>query len=179
MHRLNALSVFQSFSATSSGTVFLNPGATLNTPLSVGTNTFYLFGDAGTPQPFIGINLFLNGSTTPAVSAFAPENGTGLDFASNAGQPSAGLTLNTVPASPLTILVGGYQYTITLFSFNNTQQFGDKVGPFTASPNGINDYFGQVTINVTAVPEPSTIMLTATGLSGLLGMGWRRRRVSV
>ena len=27
-----------------------------------------------------------------------------------------------------------------------------------------------------AVPEPSTILLLATGLAGLLGYGWRRKR---
>ena len=166
------------FSANSTGSAILNPATTLNAPLTLGDNNFYLFAEPGIPQPFFGINLYLGGATTASLSAYAPQNGTGTDFASNAGQPTYGLSGSvTEPGGPLTILVGGFQYTLTYFSFNTTQQNGNAVGGFTPGAGGVNDYFGRVNINVTAVPEPSTIMLTATGLSGLLGMGWRRRRV--
>jgi len=168
------------FSASSSGTPILNPLTTLNAPLSAGSNTFYLFTEPGINQPFFGVNLYLGGATTASLSTYAPSNGTGTDFASNVGQPTYGLSGSTTePGGPLSVVVGGFQYTITYFAFNTTQQFGDVVGGFTPGASGINDYVGRVTINVTAVPEPSTIMLTATGLSGLLGMGWRRRRLSV
>ena len=181
---------FNVFLSTSLGGSFLNPAGTLSVPLTLGTNTFYAYAAPGSGVPFFGVNTFLNGSTTPLVSGFAPQNGNGT-VSSNAGLGSFGIVPVTtfgapgiVPAGPLSTTIDGFQYTLTFFSFNTTGQFGDRVGPDFPTPNGGNDFLGQFVITVApatvgVVPEPSTVVLMASGLLGVLGVTIRRRRAVV
>ena len=182
---------FNLFLTTSVGGSFLNPAGTLSTPLSLGSNTFYVYGNPGSALPFFGISLFANGSGTPLVSGFAPANGTGAVSSSlfngvvgmnpslNVGVPGG-----LVPSGPLSTTIDGFQYTLTFFSFNTTGQWGDFVGPELPLPNGQPDYLGQFVITVAPVtvavtPEPSTVVLTASGLLGIVGLMARRRRAII
>lgn len=176
------------FSTTANGSTILNPGATLSTPLSLGSNTFYLFGDAGGTPSYYGFNLFLDGGTTPFLSGYVTANGGTL--LSNAGQVSfEGTRIGvdaplTIAAAGTTYEANGFLYTITGFSFNTTGGTVDVASPLTLGTNGVIDYFGQITISVAAVgvtttPEPSTIVLTASGLLGLAGVSVRRKRTAI
>jgi hypothetical protein len=177
------------FLTNSLGGSFLNTAGTLSAPLALGANTFYVYGDPGTPLSFFGINAFAGGSTSPLLSGFAAANGSGT-VSSNAGLSTFGLapvstagTPGTVIGGPLSTTIDGFQYTLTYFSFNTTGQFGDLVGRETVGPDGVNDYLGQFVITVAPVtvsvtPEPSTVALTASGLLGVLGMAVRRRRAA-
>lgn len=180
---------FNVFLTNSLGGSFLNSAGTLSVPLTLGTNTFYVYGDPGNALSFFGIDAFANGGTTPFLSGFAGANGTGT-VGTNAGLSTFGITPVTVAGAPgsvaggpLSTTIDGFQYTLTSFSFNTTGQFGDLVGPQTVGANGTNDYLGQFVItvapvNVAVTPEPSTVALTASGLLGILGVTIRRRRGS-
>lgn len=175
-------------STTANGSNVLNPSATLSTPLALGTNTFYLFGDPGSRPDFYGFNLFLDGGTTPFISGYAATNGGTV--LSNQGQVTFEGTrvgINpplTVQGAGTTFAANGFLYTLTDFSFNTTQQFGDIASPLVLGPNGSADYFGTISISVApitvgVVPEPSTVVLMASGLLGVLGVTIRRRRAVV
>lgn len=179
---------YNAFVTTSIGGSFLNPAGTLSVPLTLGSNTFYVYAEPGSPQSFFGINLYLNGGTTPLVSGFAPQNGNGT-VSSNAGMttfsnaPATG-SIGTVPGGPLSTTIDGFQYTLTFFAFNTTQQFGDRVSPEFPVASGNGDFLGQFVITVApatvgVVPEPSTVVLMASGLLGVLGVTIRRRRAVV
>jgi len=160
-------------STSASGGTYLNPAGTLSTPLSVGTNTFYVFMQGASPQSFYGINLYLNGATTPSISGFTGANGGTL--ASNAGQTSINLDLSQLAAGPLSITLDGFQYTLTAFTFNTTGT-GDFVSPFSPVPGGGADFVGSFVLTVTPTPEPGTVVLMASGLLGVFGVTMRRRR---
>ena len=67
--------------------------------------------------------------------------------------------------------------------------FATYSGSFTAETVGVGGHLGirtshvgayvnldSIAVNVTAAPEPSTIVLVGTGLIGLLAYAWRKRR---
>ena len=58
------------------------------------------------------------------------------------------------------------------------------MGPEFPNPSGSGDFLGQFVITVApatvgVVPEPSTVVLMASGLLGVLGVTIRRRRAVV
>jgi hypothetical protein len=181
---------FDAFVSNSLGGSFINSAGTLSVPLSVGTNTFYVYAEPGAPLPFFGVNLFADGSTTPLLSGFAPANGTGT-VSTNAGLNTFGITPVTtagvpgvIPGGPLTATIDGFQYTLTYFTFDTSKGFGDLVGPVSVGANGQSDYVGQFVITVAPVsvavtPEPGTVALTASGLLGIFGITLRRRRAAI
>lgn len=175
------------FSTTADGSVVLNPGATLSAPLSLGSNTFYMFGDAGNTPAYYGFNLFLDGGTTPFLSGYVTANGG--TFLTNVGQTSfEGTRIGvdaplTIAAAGTTFEANGFLYTLTGFNFNTTGGTVDIASPLVLGPNGVTDYYGSISINVAAVnvtttPEPSTIVLTASGLLGVVGVSMRRKRIA-
>jgi autotransporter-associated beta strand protein len=158
------------------------------------TNVYYgsLAEGAGTYGP---VHVFQGGSFSPSnLPGTVLLNGdliadTGAGFAFNlSGVNDSGLIL--MPNN--TLALGGQDF--DNFSFATEPDFGPGTytlieaqaisGSLGASANGTIDGLaaniaiqgGDVVLNV--VPEPSTFILLAAGAVGLVGYGWRRRRVT-
>jgi len=146
----------------------------IDIPLSPGTYTFMLYGEsAGLPfhpeQRFV-LNLYFDGSTTPGISALSGPSCTGactvshsngLDLFGNSGAPEAG-TLQYASALSLITLVD--------FEWITNRSDIDKVWDHYHNtdeyPNGSGtpDFLGRVTLRVSAVPEPESLLLLGIAL---------------
>ncbi len=164
---------------------FLNSGNGAGTSLSIdltpGSYFLNVFGrPGGDPvSGFVGLNLFFDGATvTPDISAFNAIDGAGAPTAT-AGST---LALNAATATPgsgtLSFTRSGNTITLSTFLWNRPSTvFGDVVGPFATVPDGANDYWGTLRLDVTGgtpgpVPEPGTLLL----IGGALVVAALRRR---
>jgi hypothetical protein len=159
------------------GTVHLTGGGSgvfaLLAPFTPGSHVDLVFGPAGAPAPTAVPSTILTlGGYAFTVTGFAPGTfvGTPLTLQQVAGSTMASMGLvGTVTgpglagASPFS---GGYSMAfpgVTIAQLAQTLEAGLTVR------STIQGTF------VTAIPEPSTYALMATGLIGLTGAGWRRR----
>ncbi len=139
--------------------------------LALGTNTFS-FASSSYPLTYMGINLFLDGATLPSISGFG--TGGAASLTGNAGA----LTYNpygpsSSPAGGLSYVSGAYTTTLTRFAF---AEGTDYVGHTNAAPDGGSDWNGSFDLTVvTATPEPSAIVLLATGMVAACGLVRKRR----
>ena len=70
-------------------------------------------------------------------------------------------------------------FTATRADVGKTYQpeFLASLGAWTGHSNGVGTcYFGIDSVSLSVVPEPSTLVLLAAGLFGLLAYAWRKRR---
>jgi len=150
-------------------------------PLMVGTHTFGLVGE--TPLPgsgyetgFAGLNLYLDGATTPTLSARTP-TGPARWVTANAGTVPSQNGTSIPGAGTLNFSDGQFSVEIIDFRFDtNPAVVIDRVSGADVGTASGPDLYGAVTLRVTAVPEPAAVgALLAAG--GLL-IGRRRRRAT-
>ena len=174
---------------------FLNSGngaaTSLNQDISnPGTYTFFYRADGGGfnwPTPFAGLNLFFNGKSTPGISASVPFNVSNPALTAF-GNGSLGITnANVVPgANSLSFMAGDLKVMLTAFSVIDYRSPSvplatpDLVSPINNVSNGMNDYSGVITLQVSDsqasfVPEPDQWAML---LTGLVLIGWTSKRRS-
>ena len=175
---------------------FLSPSAAVSIPLSPGANTLYFWGsgdDTRGGSATFGINLFFNGAgaVSPSLSAYTMP-GAGQTVNANSSPHTAGYDFGYTSGAGTLSFTDGSQI-ITLSSFEITGVGGAAAGPgnvdlvngvgnpttpFTppAQPDGIADTYGRFVLTVTTVPEPSTTLLGAIGLLGMLSRRFRNGR---
>jgi hypothetical protein len=177
---------YKLFFKNGTGDAFLNgPSAPNLTPLiqlQPGQNSFILAGNPGGDQPYFGMDIYLNNSSTPDLSVIAPlkTDATTPAFQANGGATvfanSANQTYEPrVGAGTLATVIGGFDVTLTQFYWATPSVFNsDQVSPFSTGPDGESDYFGLITLEVTPVPEPRIWAAATTAL--LASFAFARRR---
>lgn len=165
-----------------SGGSFLNSGngakTSISVPLTAGSHTFALYGDAELPfvPSYVGLNLFFDGQTNPGISVFAAINSTAFKADGNSKTPR----LTSIPPFTGLLAPGSNSLTygdvtLTGFSFkapNILKQ--DKVSLFDNKTDCENDFVGSLTLNVASPPAPVPVppalplLASALGLTGLL-----------
>lgn len=187
----NRWNAYFSSSTDINSPVFLNDGndaaASIDIALAPGIHGFGIYGEAaGNHQDHFTLSLYFdNGTDQPQISAVAPVGGGAGDFAAASHADGLGLLQSDgfVPnANALTYFVDDFAVTLTSFFWStDTANHPDLVWPhnqrhqFGPSPNG-NDFYGQITLQVEQIPEPSALGLLALALLGLFGLGAARRR---
>jgi hypothetical protein len=166
------------------GTVYTPPGVTGNTgvfaplpPTFPGTNIDFVFGPGMVPPTTTTPVVFLTmGGYTFTATGFGPGNypGTPITVAPVGTTVFALLSVQGYVNGPglaaNTPFIGGYSAQVpgTLTSI---------VDAIENNPNGIGNVSVSATFTtVSAVPEPATVTLMATGIVALVGMGYTRRR---
>lgn len=164
---------------------FLNSGSGSSAGISVdltnGSYTFTVFGD-GLNAPalgYYGLNLFFNGDSIPSISVFAALQTSTSEpsFAADGSSqsPSPTITPYVAAANALTFSSGQSTVTLTDYHWATPALNGlDRVSPHDLGANGAEDYVGQFTLQVSSVPEPST--LTMTSVASLICLAaWKLR----
>lgn len=168
-----------------SGGPFLNgptdAAAQPNISLSLGTNSFRLFGEPGADFSRFGINLFFNGAITPSISAYGlmltaqvPHT-----FAANGAPVTIGTpSIQHLPgAGSLSFVSGGELITLTDFYWSTPSVYSlDLVGTTSTGTSGLMDYVGGITLSVTEVPEPQ-LSLWIAGLFVGATFVYRKRQL--
>jgi hypothetical protein len=162
---------------------FDNASTNIDVALTPGSYSFGLFSEGVGPQPsdvHFTLNMYLNGSSVPAISGLT---GTTCPGVCPAGHPN-GMTIFGLSGAPeagvLSTTEGDVRITLTGFSWSTDS------GVNVVSPNWANDppyadfilspdYFGTVTFTVEQVPVPGTLWLLAAGIAGVHAARQRRR----
>lgn len=173
-HVFENAGIFQVNGTAVAGTVTNRAGGQIT---GTGTITADVFGQAGstwTPGPGIGIQS-VNGNVTFENGATFQVELSLVDSTSDRLNINGGLTL--APNSILTLSGGivGNVYTVAQFTANSL------IGTFgTVTPNYLVTYDnpnGYIFVSLQLIPEPSTLLLLASGL-GLVAGQWRRMKRS-
>ena len=172
-------------SASYTAASVVNPSATISENLGVGTHTFYFYATSS-PSEYLGLNLFFtSGAAGASPDISAVTNLTGPFAASSAACTLAPNITCTPGAGTLSFTTGVYQVTLTDFVLisNSAGQGGfvNRVSAYGTSADSQWDNYGKITLRVvdttvSAVPEPSTWVLLATGGLAIAGVAARRRR---
>ena len=163
---------------------FINaPDSTISYNLSVGTNLFYMFAFGDLPLSYpeastFGLNLFVNDVAASFTSPPELSGTTAANYGSGANFSSTSLSATT-PGS-LTYTIGDLLVTLTDFNFKIPNDGGtgyNRVSAFSPSPDslGTDNAVGEFTLNVAAVPEPSTWAMMILGFAGIGFMAYRRK----
>jgi len=164
---------------------FLNgptdPSATVSIPLTAGIHTYGMVTIGGsTTWGYHGFSLFFNGSATPNISVFAADQtaiGTPPPFFPDASLTTYDLTGANPPVTPaanaMSYQTGNLLVTLTGFSWAkpnvyNLDRCNGDGGKGAVGPDGVPDWVGQFTLDVTTVPEPASGAVLLMGLAGLL-----------
>jgi hypothetical protein len=181
---------------------FLNSGngtgAGISYGLTSGTYTFFFFviGFWDNNPGQYGLNLFFDGNnnTSPGIAAYSTAGvnnpnavQTGLDTLplsvnTNYPNPAPGTYMYTATPVPapgsLTYIANGLGVTLTGYGFGQPGVFGgpalDRVGNLNSQPDLALDSVGFFTLNVTTVPEPSSLVTNILGIFILLSFRSRQ-----
>lgn len=160
-----------------------NPSARINVSLTPGTYTFHIFGDPGADVGNNGLNLFFNSDDiNPRISVFAPSDQSPSPpypaFSANSSTNTVDLQGGTVSGSGNLVYSDG-QLSVALTEYrwsNPSVENLDRVFNFGDSSNGTSDFVGHFTLEVSAVPEPSSFALVGF-VAG--GVWWKRRKRAI
>jgi len=159
-------------STFTSGNVSIVYNAGFGIGLNVNPSTLVTFGTFNTSATALTATtpVTVTDTFTLTITQTAPTGGTG----SFVGTLSGTLSVDTSNAfvrftGPLALTIGNSVYSI-LSADNNTP------GRVNISPRNANAGTSTIAGQITIVPEPSTMALTALGGSVLLGLGHRSRR---
>jgi hypothetical protein len=134
--------------------------------LSLGDNVFTALTDPGDFAPYANLNLFFNGSDSANISGYVPF---GVTDASPVA--TSAVTINPFGGSAAgagTLIYTAGDLYVTLVSMTVTQPGIDRVGPYSIGADDSPDYAIQFTLQVAAVPEPTSLTLLGLGVAGLL-----------
>ena len=180
--------VFLATGSTLNGPFINGPtdaGASISIPMLPGQYTYRMFGGSADPDAYHAISLCFNGSSTPAISAFAPTQVSSIsvpNFQANGNANAFDLNMNVQPgANSLSFQQGNTLITLTQYSWADPTTYNvDRVyAPFgdygSIGQDGVADWVGLVTLDVTLVPEPGSCTLFLLALSGFLFLARRSR----
>lgn len=164
----NAYNIYITSPNTGMTGEFINTGngpeTSPNFNLTPGNYEFFMFGTPGGDRSYFGLNLYFDGSSTPGISTFAEMN-------TSSSSPFPNLL-----SSPGSLVYTNGQFTATLtdYSFSTPSVYQlDRVAGYSTQQDGNNDYVGSFILHVSSsepVPEPATVWLLASGLTGLIGL---------
>lgn len=153
---------------------FVNSGDGANLPPSIsmgpGSYEYSVFASnvsGGPVRDHFGINLFFDGMSTPGVSVFAARN-TSLAspfppfFAHSSN--TYGLDNNVLSgAGTLSFSNATSHVQLSDFRWSDPAVHGlDRITSYSTNPDSVNDYVATFTLNVSSVPEPSSLLLMGT-----------------
>lgn len=173
--------VFLSSGSSLSGPFINGPadaGAAISLSLVPGQYTYRLFGGSGTADSYHAISLCFNGSSTPAISALAATQYSANSppgFQANGSPLAYDLNMNLATgANSLSFQQGNTLVTLTQYSWADPTCYNvDRISaPFGSygviGQDGVPDWVGEITLNVTTVPEPASCSLLLMALGGII-----------